>query len=69
MNKYCVIHTSQGFKSVPAGSVFEGQDVWFEGTDVECQLYIQTMYDNQEQDCDNNGGNCDDYLLESYSDY
>lgn len=22
----------------------------------------------QEQDCDNNGGNCDDYLLESYSD-
>lgn len=22
----------------------------------------------QEQDCDNNGGNCDNYLLESYSD-
>lgn len=31
-------------------------------------IYNLLMEDLQEQDCDNNGGNCDDYLLESYSD-
>jgi hypothetical protein len=67
--KYVVIHTSSGLKSVPAESVFAQQDVWFEGSYEECELHIQSLYDSQEPDPENNGGNCDDYLLESYSDY
>ena len=45
MNKYCVIHTSKGLKSVPAGSVFSQQDVWCEGSYEECELYIRSTYD------------------------
>ena len=45
MNKYCVIHTSKGLKSVPAGSVFSQQDVWGEGSYEECELYIRSTYE------------------------
>lgn len=66
---YSVISTASGLRSVPAGSVFSQQDVWFAGSYEECEQYIRSVYDSQEQDPENNGGNCDDYLLESYSDY
>jgi hypothetical protein len=32
--------------------------------DMWSATYDLLMEDPQEQDCDNNGGNCDDYLLE-----
>lgn len=34
-----------------------------------CAEWLTPVVDHeQEQDCDNNGGNCDNYLMESYCD-
>lgn len=43
---FYVVHTSKGLRTVPHSSMlFTGvDDVWFSGTEAECEDYILDMY-------------------------
>ena len=64
---YYVVQSSVGMRVVPHSKMMytDPEDVWYSSElEIECHAFIQQFCEPQEQDCDNNGGNCDDYLLE-----